>query len=58
MTAIALKLVLAIAGAIPQPQQPPTGIAFSRTQLHELYVECLEEHDIEPDENDGECDEP
>ena len=55
MLSLALSLVLgAASGAAP----PPASVHFTRAQLHELYVECLEEHDIEPDENDGECEEP
>lgn len=54
MTALALRLLLgAASGFAPQPQP-----VLSRADLVELYRECLEEHDLEADENDGECEEP
>ncbi len=55
MTALALRLILgAASGAAP----PPPPVVFSRAVELELYRECLEEHDLTADENDGECEEP
>jgi hypothetical protein len=54
MTALALRLILGAASGFAPPPVP----SISRADLHALYVECLEEHDIEADENDGECEEP
>ena len=54
MTALALRLLLgAASGFAPAP-----SVAISHADLVELYRECLEEHDLEPSENDGECEEP
>lgn len=54
MTALAIRLLLgAVSGFAPTPPA-----AISRADLVELYRECLEEHDLEADENDGECEEP
>lgn len=56
MTALALRLLL---GAISAPAAyvTPPHILTHR-DLVELYRECLEEHELTEDENDGECEGP
>jgi hypothetical protein len=54
MLSIALHLALGFAaGAAPSPP-----VVFPHAALADAYQQCLEEHDLDEDENDGECDEP
>lgn len=54
MIVIAFRLALGfLHGAAPSPP-----VVFYHAALLDAYEQCLEEHDLEPDENDGECDEP
>lgn len=53
MIVLAFRMLLGfVYGAAPSPP-----VVLPHAALVGAYEQCLEEHDLEPDENDGECDE-
>lgn len=54
---ISIALLNMLLAYLP-PQQPKPQPTRERIEALQDYQDCLDDHDLTPEDNDGECEEP